>query len=115
MRSSSEQAKARRDCFAAHKWNDDAGKVWLTCCICNGRIDPAREKWDAEHIVRHVLTNDNSADNVKPCHPKCHKTKTATDVAENAKGKRVSDKHFGIRQKRGWGKRAWPNGNSQSR
>jgi len=102
MRKPSEQAKARRECFAEHKWNDEAGKIWLTCCFCGGRIDPARERWEAEHNIRHALTADNSPNNVRPCHPHCHKPKTAEDISENAKGKRVSDKHFGLRSK-GWG------------
>jgi hypothetical protein len=97
-----EQAKARRACFETHKWNDEGGKVWLTCYACNGKIDPAREKWNAEHIIRHVLTKDDRPSNVFPIHPKCHAPKTAKDIAENAKGKRVSAKHYGITSK-GWG------------
>lgn len=102
MRTPAEQAKARRDCFHAHKWNDEAGKIWLTCCFCGGRIDPAREAWEAAHGLRHSLTKDNSPSNVRPAHFKCHRETVPADIRENAKGKRSSDKHFGIVRKRGF-------------
>lgn len=103
MRTPAQQAKARRNCFEAHKWSDEAGRIWLTCHICGGRIDPGREKWDADHAVRHAAGGSDDPSNVLPAHIKCHRTKTSADVTENAKGKRVSDKHFGIRAKQGWG------------
>jgi 5-methylcytosine-specific restriction endonuclease McrA len=102
MRTASEQAKARRACFEKWKWHDETGKIYLTCHICGGVIDPATERWEAEHVLRHALTKDNDAENVKPCHPRCHKPKTAKDVSENAKGKRVEAKHYGLKT-RGWG------------
>ncbi len=105
MRKPSEQAKARRECFAKHKWNDEAGKIWLTCCFCGGRIDPAREKWEAAHQIRHSLTGDNSPDNVKPAHWKCHRDTVPDDTKAAAKDVRLSEKHFGIKQKKGWGNR----------
>lgn len=95
-RPSGAQIKARRECFEAHKWADDAGKIWLTCHICKGLIDPAREKWEAEHVIRRILKADDTPSNVWPAHVKCHAVKTVEDVKENAKGKRVHDRHFGI-------------------
>jgi hypothetical protein len=102
MRSPGEQQKARRQCFAAHKWNDEADKVWLTCCMCGGRIDPAREKWEAAHIIRHSLTANNDPSNVQPAHYKCHRETVPDDTKAAAKDVRVNEKHFGIKQKRGW-------------
>ncbi len=96
--------KVRRACFDAHKWADELGKIWLTCHICQEPIDPAREKWDAEHVIRRVLSNDDSTANVMPAHKDgCHKEKTARDISENAKGIRVRDRHFNIKQSNGFG------------
>lgn len=95
-RPSGAQIKARRECFDAHKWADDGGKIWLTCHICNGRIDPARERWDAEHVIRRSVGGSDKPSNVWPAHEKCHRVKTVDDVRENAKGKRVHDRHYGI-------------------
>lgn len=95
-RPSGAQVRARRECFESHKWADNGGKIWLTCYICGGNIDPAREKWEAEHVIRRSLKTDDTPSNVWPAHPACHKPKTAEDIKENSKGKRVSDKHFGI-------------------
>lgn len=101
-RSSAEQAKARKDCFHAHKRLDAEGRVYLECCFCDAKIDPATEAWEAAHLVRHTLTRDNSPENVKPAHFKCHRATVPKDITENAKGKRVSDKHFGIKKKSGF-------------
>ena len=95
--------KLRRECFDAHKWADPVtGRTMLTCHICKGSIDPAREKWDAEHVLRRVLSNDDRVSNVLPAHEGCHDTKTRQDVSDNAKGKRVRDKHYNITRKEGF-------------
>jgi hypothetical protein len=107
MRSSADQARARRKCFEQHKWNDEAGKLWLTCCYCQGRIDPSREKWEAAHQIRHSLTADNEPSNVKPSHFRCHRETVPDDTKAAAKDVRLYEKSFGIRQKRGWGQRQW--------
>lgn len=90
--------KARRDCFDANKRMDESGRVYLECHICCGRIDPARDPWDAEHVIPHAFGGKV----LMPAHVKCHKGKTADDVGRIAKSKRVSDNHFGIKRK-GWG------------
>ena len=102
QRSSSQQAKARRDCFHAHKRNDENGRVYLVCHICKSNIDPACEAWEAEHVLRKALESSDDPINVYPAHAKCHRTKTTEDNRETAKGKRVSDKHNGIRRKQGF-------------
>jgi hypothetical protein len=103
MRSSSEQARARRKCFEQHKWNDESGKLWLTCCFCQGRIDPATQKWEAAHQIRHSLTADNEPSNVKPAHYKCHRETVPDDTKAAAKDVRVFEKAMGIKRKRGFG------------
>ncbi len=87
--------KVRRDCFDANKWTDGAGKVWLDCHICGLKLDPVRDPWEAEHVVPHA----NGGTDVRPAHVACHKPKTAKDVSEIAKGKRVHDFHFGIKRR----------------
>ena len=91
------QAKARRECFDAHKQADESGRIYLECHICGGRIDPAREAWEADHVVRHSVGGSDDVANIMPAHVKCHRIKTSEDVRENAKGKRVSEKYYGIR------------------
>jgi 5-methylcytosine-specific restriction protein A len=91
-------AKARRECFEEHKQRDETGRIYLICHICSGRLDPAREQWEAEHVLPHAFGGKD----LRPAHYRCHKHKTATvDVPAIAKSKRVADKYFGIR-KRGW-------------
>lgn len=94
--------KLRRICFEAHKIQGPHG-LHLLCHICGGVIWPAKNAWEAEHVLRRCLSNDDSATNLRPAHVKCHKVKTAADVSENAKGKRVADKHHGIKAKKSWG------------
>lgn len=102
MRTPSEQAKARRDCFHAHKKSDEAGHIYLVCHICGGRINPAVEGWEASHVIRHSLTGDNSPTNVMPSHVRCHRPTVPDDTRAAAKDLRVYERHFGIR-KRGFG------------
>ena len=107
--------KIRRICFDDNKREDENGRVYMICHICNGPIWPSKgDAWEAEHVMRRCLSNDDSAANLRPAHVKCHKVKTAADVSENAKGKRVSDKVLGIERKSGWrrppGKFNWRSG-----
>lgn len=96
--------KVRRECFEAHRRTDEAGHVYLVCYLCGGRFNPATTTWEAEHVIRRVLKKDDTPSNVWPAHAKCHKPKTANDITENAKGKRVSEKAFGIKRKGGFRK-----------
>ncbi len=92
----------RRKVFEAYKWTDPVtNRVMLTCYLCQLPLDPAREAWEAEHITRHVLTEDDSIENVKPAHEQCHKPKTAKDIREHRKGLRIKNKHYGIAKKKG--------------
>ena len=90
--------KSRRECFNAHK-QKDANGVYLICHICQGRIDPLRESWEAEHTIPHAFGGED----LRPAHESCHRVKTSNqDIPAIAKSKRVSEKHFGIKKK-GWG------------
>jgi 5-methylcytosine-specific restriction endonuclease McrA len=94
-------AKARRECFEANKCVDHAGHIFLVCHLCGARIDPVRDKWDAEHVIPHAFGGTV----LKPAHEKCHRQKTSNDdVPAIAKSKRVSDRHFGIKRPKGFRK-----------
>lgn len=103
-------AKIRRDCFERHKYRCELSKRWLMdCYICGLPIDVIKEgaRWHAEHVKRRSLGHGNpellaeldSPENIKPAHESCHAPKTAEDVAENAKGKRVASNHFGLKKR----------------
>lgn len=96
--------KTRRECFDANKRVDENGRIYLVCWLCGGRIDPAREKWDAEHPTPYA----NGGTEVLPAHEGCHDPKTARDISEIAKGKRVRDRHFGIKRSSGSFRKAPP-------
>jgi hypothetical protein len=102
--------KVRRECFDKHKWTDPVtGRTRLTCHICKGPIDPAREKWEAEHVIRRVLKESDAPEDVLPAHAiLCHPTKTKQDNWETAKGKRVADRHYGIKRSSGSFRKAPP-------
>ena len=95
MRSSSEQARFRKEVFHAHKKADETGRVYLVCGICKGRINPAVEGWEADHTIPHAFGGCEGV----PVHIKCHRAKTSEQAPVIAKSKRVSAKHLGIRRK----------------
>jgi 5-methylcytosine-specific restriction endonuclease McrA len=68
------------------------------CHICGEKIDGVKEKWDAEHVIPYELTRDDSDDNIRPAHKRCHTAKTKDDVKMLAKVKRVAAKHQGARR-----------------
>jgi hypothetical protein len=93
--------KARRICFDTHRREDQMG-IYLTCHWCGGRIRPAIESWRADHSERHAEGGAESAENLWPIHTRCDsgpEGKAARDTREVAKGKRVMEKHFHIREK----------------
>jgi len=93
----------RKDCYEHHKKTDDQGEH-LVCHLCQERIDPVREKWDAEHIVPRTLGGSDAPENVFPAHAACHRPKTANDITANAKAKRLRDKHTGVIRPKGFWK-----------
>ena len=78
--------KDRARIFAAHD-----GK----CHICTGKIGVG-EAWEVEHVIPYALTRDNSNDNLRPAHVKCHSIKTHTeDRPRISKAERQRAKHLG--------------------
>lgn len=95
------------------------------CYLCSGKIDATREAWEIEHEIPWEISRDNSDDNLRLAHFKCHKVKTAKDAGDIARVKRIAAKHNGTYPKpignarlrsRGFSKtRLWqPNGNPDS-
>lgn len=68
------------------------------CCICGGKIDAIREKWIDEHVNPLWRDGDNDLDNRAPAHVKCARAKTDQEATERAKGRRVSEKHYGAKR-----------------
>lgn len=66
------------------------------CChICKGKIGVG-EAWEIEHVIPYALTQDDSDDNLRPAHVKCHKGKThGEDRPRISKAERVRAKHQG--------------------
>ena len=69
------------------------------CYLCKTRIDGTREAFEVEHEIPWEISRDNSDDNLQLAHVRCHKVKTAKDVADIAKVKRIHDKFHGFHPK----------------
>lgn len=69
-----------------------------TCHICGGKIQVG-EAWDVEHVIPLAICNDDTPDNMRPAHVKCHKAKTRQDKADIARAKRREASHKGARPK----------------
>lgn len=66
------------------------------CHLCSGAITVG-EAWEIEHVLAYALTRDNSDENLRPAHKRCHEVKTRQeDVPAIAKAKRREAKHLGI-------------------
>ncbi len=46
------------------------------CYLCKGGIDSTKEAYEIEHVIPWALTQDDSDDNLRLAHVKCHKEKT---------------------------------------
>lgn len=104
-----DSVKARRICFDAHKWLNHLGHVRLTCHYCKLPIDPIKDRWRADHIHRFAEGGQDTAENLFPIHERCDADhKAPNDVREIAKGKRVRDRHYGIKRSSGTFRKAPP-------
>jgi len=66
------------------------------CHLCKGHIQVG-EAWEVEHVIPYALTRDNSDENLRPAHKKCHERKTrGEDIPAIAKAKRREAKHAGF-------------------
>jgi 5-methylcytosine-specific restriction endonuclease McrA len=66
------------------------------CHLCGCEIQTG-QKWDLDHVKALINGGENRESNLRPSHRKCHKEKTARDVAEKAKVAAIRQKHIGAR------------------
>lgn len=64
------------------------------CYLCEGKIHVG-EAWEIEHCIPWELSRDDSDENLRLAHVKCHKVKTASDIRTIRKSDRQRDKHTG--------------------
>lgn len=64
------------------------------CHLCGLPVEG--KKWDLDHVKALINGGENRESNLRPSHIKCHKEKTAQDVAEKAKVAAIRQKHLGI-------------------
>ena len=94
--------KLRRLTFDAHRYtHPTTGRTVMDCHVCGKVIQPATEPWECDHVTPRGLRIDDGLGNLAPiCAGKggCHSEKSKKDVSDIAKAKRVSDRHFGVKQ-----------------
>lgn len=101
--------RARRICWNTHKTvHVGTGEQVMICWKCRCYVDPVRDPWRADHIIRHAEGGLETADNLRPICLPCDTGpdgKAAKDTREIAKAKRIAEKHFGVRER---GRRPMP-------
>ena len=68
------------------------------CHICGDKIDGGKERWDVEHVIPLQMGGDDEGDNLQSAHTSCHKAKTAKDMGQIAKAKRMQQRSAGVRR-----------------
>lgn len=68
------------------------------CHMCGHKIDGSKERWEVSHVIEWRLTQDDSDENRKPAHYKCHRDYTYSKGNPMlAKVERLRLKNMGIR------------------
>lgn len=90
--------KLRRQTFEFWRYQTEHG--WrMKCACCGAEFNPATTAWDADHQIPHAIGGKDEPPNVRPMLERCHQLKTRkSDIPVIAKGKRVSDKTYGVRR-----------------
>jgi 5-methylcytosine-specific restriction endonuclease McrA len=65
------------------------------CYLSNRKIQPG-DKWEVDHVIPIVLGGENRENNLAPALTTEHRKKTAADVAQKSKERRVRAKHIGL-------------------
>lgn len=97
-----DSTKTRRICFEKHRWQDANGRWRMTCAGCGLHIDPVRDAWIADHYVRHAEGGND--EQTHPLCKRCNAAKTPTDIKAVAHGKRMGERHFGVKRSKGFAK-----------
>lgn len=68
------------------------------CCLCGAPIQPS-EGFDIHHVIELACGGEDTPENRKPCHRKCHRDYTAKVSAPRAaKTRRQHQKNLGYRK-----------------
>ena len=97
--------KSREICLSTHSKTNKRGGIFMVCHCCGGRIDAVRKPktWQADHHPIPVANDGpDTPENIKPLCIVCATTKNADDWRNIAHGRRMADKHFGVKEKKGW-------------
>lgn len=89
------EAFARAEGRCEWKWTGDNGEVQR----CNLKLYPGNLEYD--HIVSCEMGGDNSLENCQALCKTHHRWKTKGDMKTIAKARRVSDRHIGIKVRKG--------------
>lgn len=65
-----------------------AHSVFLRCYICKQFVC-AEQDIQFDHVHAHIFDGPHEYQNLRPVHTECHKKKTARDIKDNAKIKRL--------------------------
>ena len=110
-----DSSRARRICID-HYGTRDALGVYMLCAApkderkpegpkCGARIDPVRKPkgWQADHYpIKWTDGGEDKPENLRPICEACWPKVNGDDWTEISHGKRMSDKHNGDRQSKGW-------------
>ena len=69
-------------------WRCVSAGWFLNCGICGGIVLPEQDI-QFDHIHADVFDGPHEYKNLRPVHAKCHKKKTAQDIKDNSKIKRL--------------------------
>lgn len=80
----------------------------LPCAICDAHLEPGQDiQFDHHHAD--VFDGPHEYQNLRPVHAECHKKKTAQDIKDNSKIKRIRG------ERKPKPKKAWPTRKLQGR
>ena len=65
------------------------------CDTCKGNLKLTGQAWQIDHIVARVFGGGDDWENLRLISVRCHKKKTARDVADRAKGDRAKARAVG--------------------
>lgn len=103
--------EAREVCLSIHLREDEQGE-YMICALSGIRFNPATSEWRADHWpIAWALGGRNTPDNLRPVLTKYDAAPGGHAAVVNRgvkKGKRVRDKHLGV--KRAGGFRPVPDG-----
>ena len=69
------------------------------CHLSGGKIMPG-DAWDVDHVIALVNGGEHRESNMAPALRIEHRKKTARDVAQKAKDRRIRQKHVGVKRPR---------------